>query len=1319
MGGGSKNVADYLELVWNNLAITYPNNITHMKYKDFAMVLPFQTMCSSMAVSDKSALSAHFKHNAGLTLKQMEDLTEWLQSFYTVRFRHYRLQRQCTEVQRLVLLKKVADFVVRMRFFTEAKFSPKDLAPFYFMHKGRLLSAAKWLPMVAKHRHYLLSKESNSPYWEYLNQGYTSFNTSRRGCIVEFRDATYVKKMFEENPQYYALDIRRKIKNQEIPLPPYHLVKDLDDKQWTTLFGTDFTSVKEAIEERKRREYALSPTENMRLGLLVSNGWNIRDEDYSIQELLIKLAEGTYKEDIENELDEYNRNLDRHRRATRVATVIHNMTKNSFNETRDPLKHLQDVLLEKIYEETGMNVTEEELQGWIQDSEDNPVRRTLAPFGLSTNDTMQKPLLRKKRFVSQVVSLTMRIVPQMQKIFGLLYKAARHWFNKIVGNPLTTRTLAIAHKTVAKADAAGRVVKKKVATFVTRARNSRQKRALMERFGPYATASLKYTKDAGNKMSMPLKAVFTPTRAGHLRLPSTLPTRFQDLNGNKAVMHLRNRLFRGWQYAKNHKMGVTFNIAGMALLGYGISDIVAAGSRDAEKIDFCEGSHLDNYTCSEDTLSTRPLLRAAVSNYNGILRPAFLYNIDRHSNVSIADQLAHLQREVLGQLGQVNVTEDVKDIVQTSLDVLEDAYRSGNVVNIFDQEIDLRERQRHLKATRNSNAVSRYHSSYEFAHMLYAQKSNLHKRALEAFELFIGLQSYSHRTLQADEKFQDELVRNYCLGSIGKEEFVTEIDGYFFLVYKQLKEQFDKYVKRGYDVGAPSSMDGLEGTSPQLDLIGLGSHDHHIFRALTVKRGQDELNDQDKDMDLILALDEERRYWNDNYQTHRLLIKTLAFDMPPDPVTSDYIHSMMWYQIYLARPNIRKHVEYFMTKTAKLLLIRLYMENRAVNMSTVALEQEMDEVDLEQLREDPQVFVINATSLRETLDNTEYYDILRDPEQVITDFSATAEQLAESPEIIRKAFGSQVNETYDNTTADQILRRVKRSATHIFETLTNTTLYQQDVARMISDEDHLDLIVARHRLHLEQGNLSMHNLMLLQEEVKKIRHIQDEEGTAADVKKAHQLYLINVIKYLSKEEYPDLGILAMLLTPEQIERVKAERRDIGERLLSVQLRGQLPPLGDLQQKNAILAFMQQQQDVRRDKELQDKVRKSMEDIDRNRRDLRKYVEDAEEVLANAENGYCGTSGPSKRHREKYWDISLIVQTDCWKNAPTYQVKLALIILSAAGGILVAFSLLVGIMLGLVQTIIENIPPFTKENIQGNNEEENAARQQPLLNPEDD
>ena len=40
MSGGSKNVADYLEMLWNNLAITYPRNLTQMKYKEFAMVLP-------------------------------------------------------------------------------------------------------------------------------------------------------------------------------------------------------------------------------------------------------------------------------------------------------------------------------------------------------------------------------------------------------------------------------------------------------------------------------------------------------------------------------------------------------------------------------------------------------------------------------------------------------------------------------------------------------------------------------------------------------------------------------------------------------------------------------------------------------------------------------------------------------------------------------------------------------------------------------------------------------------------------------------------------------------------------------------------------------------------------------------------------------------------------------------------------------------------------------------------------------------------------------------------------------------------------------
>ena len=1273
-----------------------------------------------MAVSDKSALSVHFKHNAGLSLQQMGDLQDWLQAFYTVRFRHYRPTQECTIVQRMGLLRKIADFVVWLRFLTEAKISPKDMAPFYFMHKGRLLSAAKWLPMVVKRRHYLLSEESNSPYWRYLDQGYTTFKTSRKGCIAEFRDIRYVKQKFQVWPKYFALDIRRRFNNQEIPLPPYHLVKDLNNTQWENFFGTDYTVVKKTIEERRRRDYALSPTENVRLGMIIANGRTIRDEPYSIQEVLIKLAEGEYRNDVEQELNDYNEDLDRHRRATRASVVIHKMMRNSTIKTRDPVKHLQEVLLEKIHEETGMNVSVEELHGWIQDGGDNPVRRSLIPFELQVNDTL-KPLHRKKRFVSAIVSLTMRAIPQMQRVFGLLWKATKHWFNKIVGNPITTRTLAIAHKTVAKADKAGNVIKKKVATFVTRARNSRQKRALMERFGPFATASLKYTKDAGNKFSTPLKATFTKTRAGHLRLPSTLPTRFQDLYGNKAVMHLRNRLFRGWQYARNHKLATTFNIAGIALLGYGIGDIVEKATYE-KKIDFCEGGDLSDFSCSNDTLATRPLLKAAIQNYNGILKPAFLYNIERNSNVSIADQYSQLQREVLGQFGMVNVTDDVTDVVQASLDQLEEAYREDHQINIFDREIDLRERQRHLKAIRNGNAVSKYHKSYEFAHLLYPQKSNIHKKAMEAFEIFIGLQSYSHRTLQADERFQDELVKNYCKNLISKEEFVAEIESYFFLVYKQLREQYSRYLKKGYDVAAPSSMDGLEGQSPQLDLIGLKSNDHRVFRTLTRRRGQEELNAQDKEMDLILALDEERRFWNDNFQTHRLLIKTLSFDVPPDPLDSDYIQSMLWYQIYLARPDIRRHVEYFMTKTSKLLLIRLFMENRAVNMSTAALEQQMDAIDLEELQHDPETYVIDAVALKQAIDNTEHYDILRDPNQVITDYAATPEELAENPEIIKMAFGSQVNETTNTaTTRDQILRRVRRSATQIFETLTNTTLYQQDVAKMISDRDHLDLITARHRLHLEHGNLSMHNLMLLQEEIKKIRLMENEGSTETEIKEAHQLFFINVLKYLDKEQYPDLGMLSMILTPEQIETLRVQRRDIGEKLLSTQIMGQLQQIGSLQQRNAILAFMKKEQEIRLKMKLENELKYWKTQLESHKEIFRgKRHHWNKEVLKTAEadpdgfneaysRTFCGNTDLERSINSGTLNMLQLFDALCWENHPMQQAQMCVA--------LATFVAAVAIGSLFIQTVFNAVvtgaaPPHSENSLAGHTE--NEAEEEPRL-----
>ena len=67
----------------------------------------------------------------------------------------------------------------------------------------------------------------------------------------------------------------------------------------------------------------------------------------------------------------------------------------------------------------------------------------------------------------------------------------------------------------------------------------------------------------------------------------------------------------------------------------------------------------------------------------------------------------------------------------------------------------------------------------------------------------------------------------------------------------------------------------------------------------------------------------------------------------------------------------------------------------------------------------------------------------------------------------------------------------------------------------------------------------------------------------------------------------------MILTPEQIERVRVERRDIGEKLLSTQLVGRLQPIGDLQQKNAILAYLQNQQDIRIMNEKQDQLKEDM------------------------------------------------------------------------------------------------------------------------------
>ena len=369
------------------------------------------------------------------------------------------------------------------------------------------------------------------------------------------------------------------------------------------------------------------------------------------------------------------------------------------------------------------------------------------------------------------------------------------------------------------------------------------------------------------------------------------------------------------------------------------------------------------------------------------------------------------------------------------------------------------------------------------------------------------------------------------------------------------------------------------------------------------------------------------------------------------------------------------------------MMVRFYLEQRAVGLPTQALERQMDEADLEELQEKEGLYVVNATILRDTLDTLDYYDVIGDREEDITDFVATPAEQMEYPELIQKVYGSQVNFTTANTTTESLpeetLRRVRRSVTQIYESLTNTTLYHQKELRLISDQDQLNMIIARHRLHLEQGNLTMDNLRLLQEEVQKIR--KQGDGKMAEIAEANRLFLVKVMKYLKKEQDPDLGVLAMILQPQQVERIIEEKIPIGERLLATQIAGGFEPLTDLSQKNALLSYMMGQQEIRIKKHEEDMKRNSEEELKFIRekrtaasmaagvlltRQQETFIEEYVQMLGEMQDRVTVLKRLQEFCLSGDWHWANIMNRDCWQYTTAHQIRSLLSVVASILGVIV-------------------------------------------------
>ena len=805
---------------------------------------------------------------------------------------------------------------------------------------------------------------------------------------------------------------------------------------------------------------------------------------------------------------------------------------------------------------------------------------------------------RNKRAILTVVLKGAQLV---KRAIIYLYNFFKNWFNSVVGNTLTNKVVG---RSLGKLQKIGKKVtpywdqmKAQSKKYITVLRSAPEKAYILKGLGPFHNKLLRHVATGTSRglAKATSKMKFGPGRSALLTLPRTIPTGFIS-RFSTAGKRLRKRLLDAWTFAKKNKASISINAAGIALFSltdYALQSSLLPDSDSGYDAD--EENDFDPLPDLPECLDREcydPPDQDDISHINPLTEASLVNDLQAIGNFYYAPEVNQTMRQLLQDeiFPTLNSSASTAEKLEARRIFTTKNY-DLTVPNIYDLTIDQTIRQKALLKQRKMNQVQRFRKSFTYSYTTYSDISPDHKKALICAQQFLGFLTLSSRILSPDEMFLDQsLDLLVSLDLDDRKAYCNEIYQYLMIAYQQLDEQKASIIQTNFDVAGMSTppelvqniTDNNDIETPTIisPLNDLQAADFDAFSVMLRVRGQQSFKIFNSYLDRIIALNEERRFWIQNFKMHRLLYQKLPFN-PPNPC-NDYLQEFVTYFSYISDDGVKNDIDQFLLNSANLTAIRLFSENLAVGFSTKSLESQISPVDLKTLKKDGIKAIVPLKYRQGTNDiyngdaTIKSYDELLDAANSNEDFLEFAPQLDDYEDMTSlnlnaklqpdmtpsKKIVDQLKNRTSDSNQNNVVNRIKRHVDNVFQNLTAHPGFLEEHKKLMNDPESINLFLLRskfgHSHPLRVTDFLRIHQTLYNDTMKSYRY--------HDYIQQHYQYLRKAVDLIKDFEL-DGELMALFADPAVLEEIPPHKKQLIEAASTI-LR--IDPLHSLAEKSALV-----------------------------------------------------------------------------------------------------------------------------------------------------
>ena len=741
--------------------------------------------------------------------------------------------------------------------------------------------------------------------------------------------------------------------------------------------------------------------------------------------------------------------------------------------------------------------------------------RSLHPDILNSTMKAEVKARRKRSPFLMIFSTALKLITRLGQ---QLVRFFQGWSRAVIGSSLG-RTVQRVYTSL---QGAGK-------GFTSQLRTQHSVRQILGELGPTQRLLVPFirSRSLGNVPQRVRQLSFGPGRYSALQLPSPMKKQLGMFSPER--LRLKQRALDLYAWGKKNALlaGTTAATFGLAIYGLDMT----ANDKNNSPENYTNNIHADG-----------PHVLEAVKTWHSIANGTFLYE----PTMLTAEEQRQLQIDVFGDHQQGQDGNKTRADIYDS--VLNEAY-STEVVNIYDLSLPIELRRSALLKIRNKNQLLRELDSMTFASAKYLQKSPLHKKAMEAAEAFMGILMGSYESLVPSDHFMDTLIRN-LIASNDLQAFIDEVDSYLDLVFVQVQDGWAPSVKAQFAHAA----EGIQNHFSASDLESLQGYSDpeakQVFRLLMRKNGRKQIDVFNHQMDLLLSAEAERKYWVQNYNTHRLLYQCPS-ELPNSQ--QDYLLTVFWYHLYLAEEGRKEDFDAFKDNMGRLSLIRLYSENLATGLRTDNLKKKISKQDLLTLETSGLAGIAAAPTAIDGATFTNYDDLLdlASSNATLVEFSPEIGDYQDDTDNIltNELVGlNNIKDAEQGSEGRQRMRRdaimqeakrqmVKRAADRILRNITSEPSIQQELELFAKDPSRSLLLAQWMQEH--QGHLSLTDMLNLEN---RMQDTSNAAGTSlTELKRLKHQFMASTLAYLKQHQVPG-ELLALLLEPHEAIQLPADLR---------------------------------------------------------------------------------------------------------------------------------------------------------------------------------